>query len=54
MKRELGLEWRLDLTHETEYTQESFTPEICEAGLRINYQETRWSKIRAEVVGDAP
>ncbi len=35
LKRELGLEWRLDHTHETEYTLESFKTEMEQAGLEI-------------------
>ena len=50
LKRELGVEWRLDFTHETEYTQESFVQDITEAQMHITYQETRWSEIWAEVV----
>jgi 2-polyprenyl-3-methyl-5-hydroxy-6-metoxy-1,4-benzoquinol methylase len=53
LKKELGVEWRLDSTHETEYTYESFMKEIDEAGLRISYQETRWGEIWAELVADA-
>ncbi|MCJ7773764.1 MAG: class I SAM-dependent methyltransferase, partial [Desulfobacterales bacterium] len=49
LKKELGLEWRLDLTHEIEYTKESFEAELEEAGLSITYQETRWGEIWAEV-----
>lgn len=49
LKRELGVEWRLDTTHETEYTLESFADEIREAGCRIAYQEVRWGEIWAEV-----
>lgn len=38
-KKELGVEWRLDPTHYTEYTIESFIKEIEAAGLSIeNYQ----------------
>lgn len=50
LKRELGIEWRLDPTHETEYTVESFAQEMAEAQLRITYQEIRWGEIWAEVV----
>jgi SAM-dependent methyltransferase len=50
LKRELGVEWRLDPTHETEYTVESFAQEVAEAHLRITYQEIRWGEIWAEVV----
>lgn len=49
LKKELGIEWRLDSTHETEYTLESFAAEIHEAGLKVIYQEVRWSEIWAEV-----
>ncbi len=49
LKRELGVEWRLDATHETEYTLESFKDEIEAAGLEIVYQEVRWSEIWCEV-----
>lgn len=47
--RELGLEWRLDKTHETEYTLESFSEEIAEAGLKVIHQEVRWGEIWAEL-----
>jgi hypothetical protein len=36
------VEWRLDTTHETEYTLESFVDEISKAGCRIVHQEVRW------------
>jgi 2-polyprenyl-3-methyl-5-hydroxy-6-metoxy-1,4-benzoquinol methylase len=49
LKRELGVEWRLDSTHETEYTLESFADEMAAAGLRITHQEVRWGEIWAEV-----
>lgn len=52
LKKELGLEWRLDLTHETEYTLESFAIEMREAGLKTVYQEVRWGEIWAEVLPD--
>ena len=48
LKKELGVEWRLDATHETEYTIESFKEEITSAGLKICYQEVRWGEIWAE------
>lgn len=50
LKKELGLEWRLDETHETEYTLESFLDEMAEAGFTIRHQEVRWGEIWAEVV----
>jgi len=49
MKKQLDVEWRLDATHETEYTQESFIREIADAGLCVVYQETRWGEIWAEL-----
>lgn len=55
LKQELGIEWRLDPTHEIEYTQESFADEMAEASLDIRYQEVRWGEIWAEVrSGDVP
>ena len=48
LKKELGLEWRLDSTHETEYTLESFEEEMSRAGLRIAHLEVRWGEIWAE------
>ena len=50
LKKELGVEWRLDSTHETEYTLESFAEEIAAARLTITHQEIRWSEIWAEAV----
>jgi ubiquinone/menaquinone biosynthesis C-methylase UbiE len=52
LKQELGVEWRLDPTHQTEYTLESFLAEMQAAGLRITHQETRWGEIWAEVTPD--
>jgi SAM-dependent methyltransferase len=49
LKCELGVEWRLDPTHETEYTLESFAEEMAAAELRVSYQEVRWGEIWAEV-----
>ncbi|MBF0417666.1 MAG: methyltransferase domain-containing protein [Magnetococcales bacterium] len=48
LKRELGVEWRLDATHETEYTLESFDEEMRAAGLTITHLEVRWGEIWAE------
>lgn len=52
LKQELGVEWRLDPTHETEYTLESFAEEMGAAGLRITHQQVRWGEIWAEVAPD--
>lgn len=55
LKRELGVEWRLDPTHEIEYTLDDFRDEMDAAGLRIAEQQLRWGEIWAEVVAvDAP
>ncbi len=50
LRKELGLDWRCDPTHETEYTQESFETEMTEAGLLIRHKEVRWGEIWAEAV----
>ena len=52
LKRELGVEWRLDQTHETEYTLESFAEEMAAAGLHIAHQQVRWGEIWAEVTAE--
>ncbi|MBN1450064.1 MAG: class I SAM-dependent methyltransferase [Anaerolineales bacterium] len=49
LKKELGVEWRLDPTHETEYTLESFAEEMLEANLTVAHLEVRWGEIWAEV-----
>ena len=50
LKKELGVEWRLDASHEIEYTIESFREEIAAAGLAIHYYEVRWGEIWAEAL----
>ena len=50
LKAELGIDYRLDTTHFTEYTLESFAEEIALAGLSIVHQEVRWGEIWAEAV----
>ena len=49
LKKELGVDYRLDSGHFTEYTLESFASEMEAAGLKIIHQEIRWSEIWAEV-----
>jgi SAM-dependent methyltransferase len=49
LKEELGLDYRLDLTHHVEYTQEGFADEMQQAGLEIVHQEVRWGEIWAEL-----
>lgn len=45
LKEELGVEHRLDLTHYTEYTLESYKQEMAEAGMEIEHLEVRWGEI---------
>lgn len=52
LKKELGVEWRLDSTHETEYTLESFVEDMKEAGLSTTHLEVRWGEIWAEVASE--
>lgn len=51
LKQELGIDYRLDPTHYTEYTLESFSAEMEEAGLCVTHQEVRWGEIWAEATG---
>jgi len=50
LRKELGVEWRLDPGHETEYTLESFDNEMADANLNVTHREVRWGEIWAEVV----
>ncbi len=50
LKQELGIDYRLDPTHLTEYTLETFAAEMAAAGLNVVHQETRWGEIWAEAV----
>jgi len=54
LREELGLEWRSDSTHETEYTVESFAKEMDSAGLEVTHQEIRWGEIWAEAISRRP
>lgn len=47
-KRELGVEWRLDLTHETEYTRQQLDAELSEGGLSITECHTQWGEYWCE------
>ena len=49
LMEELGIDYRLDPTHFTEYTQESFAEEMGQAGFEIDYMEIRWGEIWGEV-----
>jgi SAM-dependent methyltransferase len=44
-KKEFGLDWRLDSTHEIEYTEEQFREELKEAGLDIYKIIFRWGEM---------
>ena len=48
-KRELGVEYRLDLTHKIEYTMESFARELEKAGLAIESASIQFGEIWAVV-----
>ena len=50
LAQELGLDSRLDETHFTEFTTESFQREMNESGLKVVYLERRWGEIWAELV----
>ncbi len=43
-KRELGVEWRLDPTHDIEHTREELTAEIEAAGLVIESMVQQWGE----------
>ncbi|MCA9407782.1 MAG: class I SAM-dependent methyltransferase [Candidatus Omnitrophica bacterium] len=45
LKKELGIDYRLDETHFTEYTLEQFSDETQRAGLEIQKIESRWGEI---------
>jgi len=44
-KKELGVEWRLDLTHYLEYTKEVFEKEMKEAGYKIDFFSVQFGEI---------
>ena len=48
LKQELGVEWRLDRGHETEYLVSDFHAEMAAAGLRVTHIEIHWGEIWAE------
>ncbi len=49
LKKELGVEWRLDLDHKTEYTLDSFARDVEDGGLKIKHLEVRWGEIWSEL-----
>ena len=48
-KKEIGVEWRLDNTHYTEYTLEQLVDEVERAGLHIESQSIQFGEIWAIV-----
>ncbi|MDX2132021.1 MAG: methyltransferase domain-containing protein [Planctomycetota bacterium] len=47
-RKELGLEWRLDPTHETEYTRDQLRSELREAGLEVRECVAIWGEYWVE------
>jgi SAM-dependent methyltransferase len=47
LKRELGVDFRLDPTHRVEYTLEEFEAEMAAAGLAVEECQVRWGEIWA-------
>jgi len=50
LKRELGMFAYADATHVLEYSTQTFTEEMTQAGLDIQYLEIRWGDIWSECV----
>jgi SAM-dependent methyltransferase len=50
LKKEMGVEWRLDPTHFIEYTLEAFVDEINAANLCVLHKEVRWGEIWSEII----
>ena len=50
-KKQMGVSWKLDKTHFTEYTLEEFSKEIEQCNLKILKCFIRWGEIYAEVIG---
>lgn len=49
LKKELGVEWRLDTDHKIEFTPESFQDEMAQANLQIDFIDYRWDEIWADL-----
>ena len=49
VRKDLGVDWRLDDDHKTEYTQKSFHAELSQAGLEAVEETIRWGEIWATV-----
>lgn len=52
LKKELGVDYRLDPTHFIEYSQEEFFDELTQARLTVTHYEVRWGEIWAEAIPD--
>ena len=52
LKRELGVEWRLDTDHRIEYNTEQLGEEARQAGLSIAHLQVRWGEIWTVLVPD--
>ncbi|MBF0611241.1 MAG: class I SAM-dependent methyltransferase [Magnetococcales bacterium] len=50
LRQELGLEWRLDPTHQVEYTEETLKTELENAGLNITHWQCCWGEFWLETV----
>ena len=50
LMKEIGVDYRLDPTHFTEYSLESFQEEMKLSGLTIEHMEFRWGEIWSEVL----
>lgn len=44
-RRDNGIEWRSDITHFTEYTEEELVAELKESGWTVSYLERRWGEL---------
>jgi 2-polyprenyl-3-methyl-5-hydroxy-6-metoxy-1,4-benzoquinol methylase len=45
LREELGLDWYLDPTHETEYTADELRADLREAGLEVEELDQRWGEL---------
>lgn len=45
LRAELGLDWYLDPTHETEYTADELRAELPDAGLELDELDQRWGEL---------
>jgi len=54
LKKELGVDWRLDRTHHTEYTEEQLLREIAESGLVLQEMIVRWGEFWCWCTVDLP